>query len=265
MGLVLLAVANVLALPPWDPPQIVAQVTRVIDGDTIDVRLVSVPEALLDELRAGTTVRVRYIGVDAPELEEPGGNEATRLNTLLVEDRTVYLEVENQLWDKYGRLLAYVYLDPTGCLMVNLTLIATPIIATKTYSDTQRYARIFECVDQCGGGPWGIIIFAVLPNPSGPEPYEEWIELKNVGTQKIDISGWVLSDGEGSYTIPSGTVLQPGEIWRVWGSQYNPTGNRRGLYLSNKGDCVTLLNPNGEEVDRCCWTDVQEDVIIRCH
>lgn len=253
-----------LALPPYDPPSIVAEVKRVIDGDTIEVLLLDVPESLLQELQTGAVVKVRYIGVDAPELNEPGGTEATRLNALLVAERKVYLEVDKTLWDRHNRLLAYVYLDPMGYLMVNLTLIATPIISTKTYPDTQRYAQIFECIDRQCSPPNQVIISAVLPNPSGPEPDDEWIELKNISEQAVDISGWILSDGEGSYAIPEGTVLQPGETWRVYGRQYNPTGNKGGLYLANSGDCVILYNAKGEEIDQCCWTSARTDKPIIC-
>jgi endonuclease YncB( thermonuclease family) len=252
------------ALPPYPPPPIVAEVKRVIDGDTIEVLLLKVPESLLHELQTGSIVRVRYIGVDAPETNEPGGPEATKLNTLLVAERTIYLEVEETLWDPYNRLLAYAYLDPTGYLMVNLTLIVTPIISTKTYPDTQRYAQIFECADKCLPQSM-VIISVVLPNPSGPEPNNEWIELKNIGKQAVNISGWILSDGEGSYVVPEGTVLQPGETWRVYGYQYNPTGNKTELYLANSGDCVILYNSKGEETDRCCWTSARTDEPVTCH
>lgn len=263
------------ALPPYPPPSIVAQVTKIIDGDTIEVLLLSVPTDLANALQSGSVLRVRYIGVDAPEPEQPGGKEAKDLNALLVEGRTVYLEVEKTLWDPHGRLLAYVYLDPAGYLMVNLALIATPIIATKTYPDTQRYASLFECVDRCRLLPDSlpleqppqpkVIISAVLPNPKGPEPDNEWIELKNIGMTPVDLSGWVLTDDEGFYKIPTGVVLQPGATWRVWGYQYNPTRIRRGLYLANDHDCVRLLNPKGEEVDSCCWTEAREEAVIKCH
>ncbi len=157
-----LAVAVILAvlvpswvssgLPPFTAPPIVAEVTAVIDGDTIRVVLTAVPESLANRLRVGAEATVRYIGVQAPELAEPDGHEAAELNRLLVEGRTIYLETDELLrnTDAGGsddRLLAYVYLDPEGIFMVNLTLIATAIIGTQPYAGTMRYSALFARAD----------------------------------------------------------------------------------------------------------------------
>ncbi len=84
----------------------VVQVVRVIDGDTIQVCCVF-----------GDRVKVRYIGVDTPETHhpmrgvEPYGMEASEANRKLVDGKTVRLEFDVQQQDKYGRTLAYVYLE----------------------------------------------------------------------------------------------------------------------------------------------------------
>ncbi len=70
-------------------------VTRVIDGDTIEVDI------------DGTIYKVRYIGIDAPELddEQPElcalAQEATIYNRQLVEGKTVRLEKDISETDKY--------------------------------------------------------------------------------------------------------------------------------------------------------------------
>src|SRR5262249_59119102 len=40
----------------------------------------------------------------------------------------------------------------------------------------------------------------------------DWVEVTNVGSQPVDLSGWVLADDKDSDgdVIPSGTVLNPG-------------------------------------------------------
>lgn len=73
-----------------------ATVAYVLDGDTI-------------ELTDGR--RVRYIGIDAPELEECFSDEATAENKLLVEGESVRLEKDISDVDDYGRLLRYVFTD----------------------------------------------------------------------------------------------------------------------------------------------------------
>jgi len=84
----------------------VVQVVRVIDGDTIQVCCVF-----------GDRVNVRYIGVDTPETHhpmrgvEPYGKEASEANRKLVDGKTVSLKFDVEQRDRYGRLLAYVYLE----------------------------------------------------------------------------------------------------------------------------------------------------------
>jgi micrococcal nuclease len=90
-------------------------VVKVIDGDTIHVRIGKQDE------------RVRYIGHEraraaSPTLgEQPGGREAAEANRKLVEGQTVRLGLDVQERDRYGRLLAYVYVGDT---MVNAELVA---------------------------------------------------------------------------------------------------------------------------------------------
>ena len=74
-------------------------VTRVIDGDTIDV--------LLD----GKQTRVRYVGINTPERDESCYSEATQANRDLVEGKTVTLVTDTSNTDQYDRLLRYIYAD----------------------------------------------------------------------------------------------------------------------------------------------------------
>jgi micrococcal nuclease len=89
-------------------------VVHVVDGDTIHVEL------------DGRIEKVRYIGVNAPEIhhptkgEEPGGREAREVNRRLVEGKAVRLELDVRERDRNSRLLAYVFVDGT---MVNAELV----------------------------------------------------------------------------------------------------------------------------------------------
>ena len=105
-----------------DPPSTVlsanAVVARVVDGDTIDVRIGAKVE------------RVRLIGIDTPETKKPNtavqcyGPQATAHTESLLPDGTpVHLERDVVGRDDYGRLLAYVYRSTDG-LFVNLQLVS---------------------------------------------------------------------------------------------------------------------------------------------
>lgn len=73
-----------------------AQHIRTIDGDTIEVLL------------NGKIEKVRYIGVDCPEHNQPGFLAATQYNDKLVSGKRLILQSDKQDSDKYGRKLRYV-------------------------------------------------------------------------------------------------------------------------------------------------------------
>ncbi len=88
-----------------------ATVKRVVDGDTI-------------ELASGD--KVRYIGVDTPEKNSPTvskqcfAEEASAYNQNIVEGKNVKLTQDTSARDRYGRLLAYVYLEDGTFLNADL-------------------------------------------------------------------------------------------------------------------------------------------------
>lgn len=92
-----------------DHPAQSGVVINVIDGDTIDV--------LID----GAEYRVRYIGIDTPERDEPCYNESTQANADYVANKKVRLVQDQSETDRFGRLLRFVYVDE---VLVNAELVA---------------------------------------------------------------------------------------------------------------------------------------------
>ena len=99
---------------------------------------------------------VRYIGIDTPETRrregerwvedpEPFGPEATQANQRLVEGKRVRLEYDAQTRDRYGRLLAYVYLEDE---MVNARLLQEGYATLLTIPPDVRYAQRFRLLAQ---------------------------------------------------------------------------------------------------------------------
>jgi len=86
----------------------IGQVTRVVDGDTIDVLL------------NGVNTRVRYLQMNTPERNEPCSRDATQANAELVAGKTVRLVPDKELVDPYDRLLRYIYV---GDVLVNRVLV----------------------------------------------------------------------------------------------------------------------------------------------
>jgi micrococcal nuclease len=110
-----------------------ARVVRVVDGDTIVVRL------------GGRYEKLRYIGMDTPESVKPGvpvqcyAERASRENERLVAGRQVRVVVGAEPRDRYGRLLAYVYRASDG-RFVNAALVAGGYARTLTIPPNDRFA-----------------------------------------------------------------------------------------------------------------------------
>ncbi len=106
LGWIALLLILPLGLQAQDSPVLVGTVTKVIDGDTIDVQLASGP------------IRVRLHGIDTPERGQPWEDESTAWLSKLVLGKEVKLEPFEQ--DRYDRLVATVLLDD---LNVNAELV----------------------------------------------------------------------------------------------------------------------------------------------
>ena len=143
------------AAAPTEPGA--ARVTRVIDGDTIEVKL------------GGDTERVRLLAIDTPETHHPTkpvqcyGKEASAHTTELLPAGTdVRLERDEEERDDYGRLLAYVYRSSDG-LFVNLDLVQQGYASLLTIRPNVAHLRDFTAAEstarsqslglwgQCGG------------------------------------------------------------------------------------------------------------------
>ena len=123
----------------------------MVDGDTV-------------ELADGRLVR--YIGIDAPEVRrregagwvedpEPMGREAADFNRRLVEGKPVRLEYDVQTHDRFGRLLAYVYVSasaeggspPDGHeVMANVELLRAGLAQPLTIPPNARHAERFRAL-----------------------------------------------------------------------------------------------------------------------
>ncbi|MFC1756513.1 thermonuclease family protein, partial [Patescibacteria group bacterium] len=110
-------------------------VRRVIDGDTIE----------LDDGR-----RIRYIGIDAPEMNNEDGEpecfaiEATNENKKMVLGKEVILEKGVSETDKYDRLLRYVYVGP---ILINDYLLDKGMAKTVYIKPDVAYYEEFKEVE----------------------------------------------------------------------------------------------------------------------
>ena len=141
-------------------------VQRIVDGDTIEVRLVS-----------GRRERIRLIGIDTPELRPPGcfGAEARAAAHRLAYRKRVRIvgDQTQATRDRYGRLLAYVVL-PSGTDLGRqliaggfgrVYVYSRPFVRLAGYRAVENQARSLS------RGLWrGCSVPAPLPPPGPPPP-----------------------------------------------------------------------------------------------
>ncbi len=146
-------------------------VDQVVDGDTIVLRSDLGPRV------------VRLVGIDTPEVahpekgREPFGPEASAFTRRLLSPGTrVWVELDLEIEDAYGRLLAYVYrpdpggrwrIDGRAASMVNLEIARAGMARVLSIEPNLLYEDLFEtAVSEAradGRGMFGDALDAVVP------------------------------------------------------------------------------------------------------
>lgn len=187
-------------------------VERVVDGDTFVLT---------------TGERVRLIGVDTPETVKPGtevqpyGKEASDFTKEKLTGQKVRLEFDVAETDRYGRLLAYVYLEDGT--FYNELLLREGYAQVMTVPPNVKYADHFLKVQQeareAGRGLWGIADDNHIKDKGEIDAAQE--ESEDLNKLYVDESGQGLikgninSKGEKIYHMPGGAsydATKP-EVW----------------------------------------------------
>jgi micrococcal nuclease len=132
-----------------------AEVLRVVDGDTIDIR---------DDVRG--RLRVRVLGIDTPEMKKPGytvgcwGPEATEFakSTLVGQRVAVVTDPTQDRTDRYGRTLAYLVRADGWDYSVEATRAGTALSYVYGGRPVERYGAIEAAEKEArdsGRGLWG--------------------------------------------------------------------------------------------------------------
>lgn len=185
-----------------------ATVVQVVDGDTIE---------LVDGRR------VRYIGINTPERDQPYYKEATDSNRQLVERKQVQLEFDVDTFDQYGRTLAYVWVDG---LLANVEIVRRGFANVYTVPPNVRYEADFRAAErsarEAGRGLWAgadlplriLQIQANAPGSDNENPNGEWVEIANQGASPVSMREFTLKDEAnhiykfGDFTLPPGAQFK---------------------------------------------------------
>ena len=255
-------------LPPAASIEL-ARVARVIDGDTIEVTI------------AGQTHKVRYIGVDTPEIKHPDkpiealGLEAAAFNQALVEGQDLLLVKDVSDTDSYSRLLRYVFVGSLEGAFVNLELVRQGFAQANSYPPD---VACDEILSQAEGQAKADLLGLWSPTPvvrsvelgqveistifyngkiGNTEP-DEYVEISN-NIAAVQLEGWTLKDKANHRFVFPAFELNPGQVCRVYTNQDHPEWCGFSFQFdesaiwNNGGDCGYLLDVQGNPVDEFCY------------
>ena len=189
------------------PPEVSGELVRakrVYDGDTI----------LLEDGR-----KVRYLGINSPEFQEPFYLKAKRSNDSLVMGREIWLEFDQERTDSYGRVLAYVY---AGNEMVNARLVQEGLAHAFFIGPNRKHhallLRLQAEAQQRKVGIWSargrvrdLKITTVHPvDPTQDDQYPSYVRIANLSNATIKLAGYVLSNETGQRYVFPNVSVDPG-------------------------------------------------------
>lgn len=197
-----------IAAPSTANPETVqelARVKHVYDGDTV-------------QLEDGR--KVRYLGINAPEYQEPFYLKAKRFNESLVLNREVRLEFEPARTDAYGRLLAHVFV---GDQMVNARVVREGLAHAFFIGPGHKHnALLLEAQEQArrrragiwssGGDKKTVKITSVYrADPGNNEGSASYVRLANLSGKEVRLAGYTLTSENGQrYVFPDVAIEDPG-------------------------------------------------------
>ena len=216
-----------------------ARLAEVVDGDTFTIEA------------DGTRTTVRLIGIDAPELDDSGGQAELALEAAdalgrLLKPGPVELvaDIEPQEPDS-GRLLRHALSGETN-IAVELAMAgwARALTLAPNLAYREEIAAAVAAARAERRGIW---------SPSSIEmevdKEAEIVTIRNAGADRVDLSGWWLVSlrGAQAFRFPSGATLTPGGQLTVVSGEV--TGDlafdRRNVWNNSRQDPAELRRPDG--------------------
>jgi micrococcal nuclease len=224
-------------------------IARVFDGDTV-------------ELSDGR--KVRYTGINTPERGQPYYEAAAQANRSLVEGKTAWMVLDVQTTDRFGRILAYIWVDGQ---FVNLELVRQGYANAYTKPPNLRYSEELLLAEQLARAeqvglwtPAGVplridTIHYDAPGSDHHNPNGEWVRITNEGSEAIALGGFRLKDAANHiYTFPT-LSIPAGQSLLVFSGSGQDTQSELywGLHddsvWNNSGDTAYLRDAEGQLVD----------------
>ncbi|MFA6525532.1 MAG: lamin tail domain-containing protein [Patescibacteria group bacterium] len=98
-----------------------------------------------------------------------------------------------------------------------------------------------------------LLINEVMANVAGSDSEGEWIELVNMGSEDVDLSGWQITDTKTAFYFVESTLLGAGEYLVI-------TRPESKITLNNSAESILLIDPAGKVVNGVEYTKAPEDI-----
>ncbi len=228
-----------------------ANVTKVIDGDTIEVNI------------QGTSAKVRLLDINTPEKNQPSYEEAKAFLKNKIEGKEVLLEKGKENKDKYGRLLRYVFL---GDEFMNELLLKEGFANFYSYQNSRYSKKLKEAEQQARREEREIWEKSIHPCSlclvlSGIEtggeddcqPGKESVTLENQCPFSCNLDQWTLKDAASHRYTFQEVIVREDQRLKVYNGQGKDqkTVEEIILFFQNKDKCASI------------WNDDQDALFLR--
>lgn len=240
-----------------------ANVTRVIDGDTIEVDI------------QGAKEKIRLLDINTPEKKQPYHDEAMNFLKSKVEGKQVLLERGKENKDKYGRMLRYVFYNDE---LINARILQEGLANFYSYQET-RYTSKLKNAEQSAReekiGIWeksrnpcaSCISLKEIENGENKDDCSagnEWIAFLNQCSQACALNGWTIKDDASHIYAFKEIVLQENQELILYSGQgqNNQTTEQVILFFQNKDKCASVWN---DDTDSLFLRDDQGKLVMYEH
>jgi len=238
-------------------------VTRVIDGDTIEVDIL------------GSKVKVRLLDINTPEKKQPYHDEAMNFLKSKVEGKQVLLERGKENKDKYGRMLRYAFFNKD---FINEKILEEGLANFYSYQET-RYTSKLKKAEQSAReekkGIWekslsscaSCISLEEIENGEDKEDCSagnEWIAFLNQCSQTCILNGWTIKDDASHIYAFKEIELQENQEIILYSGQGKDVQeqNKITLFFQNKDKCASVWN---DDTDSLFLRDNQGKLVMYKH
>lgn len=233
-------------------------VKEVTDGDTLT-------------LQNGD--KVRLIGMNAPEINQPNYAEAKQKLESLTLGKSVRLDYDVQKTDQYGRTLAYIYV---GDMFVNLELIKSGFAVVETIQPDSLHSDLFvkaeaDARKNCFGMWEGLChpdasaciqLASIHQSSTSANLNDEWVMIQNTCSVSQNLSGYLVKDSSASnsYTFKNVQVASKKSIKLHSGCNADSNSDfywqcpaRQFPVWNNAGDSAYLYDGTGKLVSEMSY------------